>query len=64
MKFEFRSQVQAVAGPTQKQAMGFRTGSLHISSVAEAAERFIRDGLTRKRGHELAALATSSTPAC
>jgi hypothetical protein len=49
MKFAFRLQVQALAGPAQKEAIGFRAGSLHISSVAEAAERFIRDELLRKR---------------
>jgi hypothetical protein len=49
MKFLFRANMQLCAGPVQKQAAGFRNNSLHVSSIAEAAERFMRDQLSRKR---------------
>jgi hypothetical protein len=48
MKFAFHLQVQALAA-AQKEAVGFRAGSLHISRVMEATERFMRDQLMRKR---------------
>jgi hypothetical protein len=32
-----------------KAAVGFRSTSLHASSIAEAAERFMKDQLSRKR---------------
>jgi hypothetical protein len=51
----FRSQVQASAGPVQKHAVGFRALSLHASAVAEAAERFIQEQLSRKRERTLRA---------
>jgi hypothetical protein len=53
MTFDFRSQMRAHAAPTQKPAHGFRALSLHASDIAEAAERFIREQLTRKRERTL-----------
>jgi len=53
MKFLFRANMQLCAGPTQKPAAGFRATSLHASSIAEAAERFMRDQLSRKRDKTL-----------
>jgi hypothetical protein len=49
MKFLFRANMQLCAGPMQKQALGFRAAAVHVSSIAEAAERFLRDQLSRKR---------------
>jgi hypothetical protein len=49
MKFGFRSYVQVAAGPVQKRCAGFRALTLHASAVAEAAERFLREELMRKR---------------
>jgi hypothetical protein len=49
MKFLFRANMQLCAGPMQKHGVGFRSTSLHVSSIAEAAERFLRDQLSRKR---------------
>ena len=49
MKFLYRANIQACAGPVHKNAGGFRSTSLHVSSIADAAERFLRDQLTRKR---------------
>jgi hypothetical protein len=53
MKFVFRSHVQVSAGPVQRPVLGFRGSSLHAAAVAEAAERFIREQLSRKRERTL-----------
>ena len=49
MKFQFRQSVQVFAGVPPSHAVGFRAGSLHIASIAEAAERFVHAQLVRKR---------------
>ena len=54
MKFEFRQQIQSYAAMPDNHAVGFRTASCHAASIAEAAERFIRDQLVRKRERTLA----------
>ena len=53
MKFLFRANMQLYAGPMHKQAVGFRSTSMHASSIVEAAERFMRDQLSRKRDKTL-----------
>ena len=45
----FLSLVQVHAAPTQRPTMGFRGASLHASAIAEAAERFLHERLSRKR---------------
>jgi hypothetical protein len=57
MKFEFRQQIQSYAAMPDNHAVGFRTASYHAASIAEAAERFIRDELVRKRAKILATFA-------
>ena len=49
MKFEFRQQIQSYAGAPENHADGFRSVSLHAAPIAEAAERFIRGPLLRKK---------------
>lgn len=53
MKFVFRTQVQVCATPVHKPAHGFRAASMHASEIAEAAERFMREQLSRKRERTL-----------
>jgi hypothetical protein len=55
MKFEFRSQVQFTTGPIQKSTSGIRGVSVHASAIADAAERFVRERLLRKRARTLRA---------
>ncbi len=55
MRFEFRSQMQAYAHPVPRPAVGFRALSFHAAEIAEAAERFIREQLQRKRERTLRA---------
>jgi hypothetical protein len=45
----FLSLVQVHAAPAQRPSMGFRAVSLHASSIAEAAERFLHERLSQKR---------------
>lgn len=51
--FGFLSLVQVHAAPAQRPTMGFRSVTLHASAVAEAAERFMHERLTRKRRQQL-----------
>jgi hypothetical protein len=55
MKFEFRSQMQLNAGPVHKPAIGFRAVAMHATAIAEAAERFMREQLLRKRARTFGA---------
>ena len=54
MSFHFRYAQRALAGPTQKEAAGMRQISLHASNVVEAADRFLRAQLERKRRKQFA----------
>jgi hypothetical protein len=54
MTFQFRYALRACAGPTQKEAVGLRQVSLHASNVVEAADRFLRAQLERKRRKQFA----------
>ena len=58
MKFEFRQQIQSYAAMPENHAVGFRAASFHAASITEAAERFIRDQLSRKRARTLEAAAS------
>jgi hypothetical protein len=49
MKFVFRWHMQHYAEPVTKPTRGLRNPSAQVSSVAEAADRFVRDQLSRKR---------------
>jgi len=49
MKFVFRWNMQVNAEPVRKRAGGFREIALHAGSIADAAERLVRERLTRKR---------------
>lgn len=53
MKFVFRWHMQFNAGPMRKPGFGLRETSLHTEAIADAADRFVRDRLLRKRVHTL-----------
>jgi hypothetical protein len=55
MKFVFRWHMQLNAEPRRKLGGGFREGSSHAEAIADAAERFVRERLTRKRVRTLTA---------
>jgi hypothetical protein len=55
MRIPFRSFVQVTAGPTQTSAAThWREVSLHASNLHEAADRFLRAQLNRKRARQFA----------
>jgi len=54
MKFVFRWNMQMNAGPRRKQSGGFRESACHAEAIADAAERFVRERLYRKRVRSLA----------
>jgi len=49
MKFVFRSEPPTSAFLVQKNLIAFRYVAVHSTGVADAAERFMRDQLLRKR---------------
>lgn len=49
MKFVFRWHMQNYAEPVSRPAAGWRGLSRHVPLVSEAAERFVREQLSRKR---------------
>jgi hypothetical protein len=49
MRFVFRWHMQLNAGPMRKPSSGLRETSLHTEAIADAADRFVRDRLARKR---------------
>ena len=54
MKFVFRWNMQMNAAPRRKPYGGFRESACHVDAVANAAERFVRERLIRKRARSLA----------
>jgi hypothetical protein len=53
MKFVFRWHMQLNAGPMCKPRAGIRENALHAEAIADAADRFVRDRLHRKRQQTL-----------
>jgi hypothetical protein len=53
MKFVFRWHMQLNAGPKCKPCTGIRENALHAEAIADAADRFVRDRLHRKRQQTL-----------
>ena len=49
MKFVFRWHMQLNAGPIRQPGRGLRDTALHSGAIAEAADRFVRERLSRKR---------------
>ena len=49
MKFVFRWHMQLNAGPIRQPGRGLRETALHAGAIAEAADRFVRERLCRKR---------------
>ncbi|HTD67247.1 MAG TPA: hypothetical protein VK846_12020 [Candidatus Limnocylindria bacterium] len=50
MTFVFRWNMQMNAGPRRKPpGHGFRGSACHVEAIADAAERFVRERLYRKR---------------
>ncbi len=54
MKFVFRWNMQMNAAPRRKLTGGFRESACHAEAIADAAERFVRERLYRKRTRTLA----------
>lgn len=55
MKFVFRWHMQLNAAPRRKLSSGLREGACHVEAVADAADRFVRERLGRKRLRTLSA---------
>ena len=54
MKFFFRWNMQMSASPRPRPCGGFRESACHVEAVADAADRFIRERLIRKRARTFA----------
>jgi hypothetical protein len=54
MKFVFRWNMQMNAAPRRRPYGGFRESACHVEAIADAAERFVRERLVRKRARSLA----------
>ena len=53
MKFVFRWNMQMNAAPRRRPYGGFRESACHVEAIADAAERFVRERLIRKRARSL-----------